>query len=197
MWFAWLMSLASRFHEPMVAARKRALFSGLSGRVLEIGAGNGVNLQYLSAQVKWTGYEPNRYLAAKIVVPEDGQLIVDSYRGQTGEFDAVICSLVLCSVSNPAEVLSGLYRSLKPGGRFLFLEHVAAVQGTKLRAAQNRWMPLWRCCAGGCHPNRETAAAIESAGFEMNWTDRFQLPLGLAGPHVIGEALKSVRPLAH
>jgi len=190
MWFAWLMQWASRFHEPMVAERKRALFAGLSGRVLEIGAGNGVNLQYLPAAVKWTGYEPNRYLAAKIVVPEGGQLVVDAYRGQAGEFDAVICSLVLCSVKDPVEVLGGLYRCLKPGGRFLFLEHVAADRGSRLRAAQDRWLPLWRCCAGGCHPNRETAGLISAAGFDIKWTERFDLPLGLAGPHLIGEAVR-------
>lgn len=190
MWFAWLMQWASGLHEPMVAERKRALFAGLSGRVLEIGAGNGVNLRYLPAAVKWTGYEPNRYLAAKIVVPEGGQLVVDAYRGQAGEFDAVICSLVLCSVKDPVEVLGGLYRCLKPGGRFLFLEHVAADRGSRLRAAQDRWLPLWRCCAGGCHPNRETAGLISAAGFDIKWTERFDLPLGLAGPHLIGEAVR-------
>lgn len=190
MWFAWLMQLASRFHEPMVAERKRALFAGLSGRVLEIGAGNGVNLHYLPAGVQWTGYEPNRHLAAKIAVPQGGELIVDSYRGQAGEFDAVICSLVLCSVEDPAEVLGGLYRCLKPGGRFLFLEHVAADRGTRLRAAQDKWLPLWRCCAGGCHPNRETSVLIAAAGFDIKLIERFDLPLGLAGPHLIGEAVR-------
>lgn len=190
MWFAWLIQMASRFHEPMVAGRKRALFAGLSGDVLEIGAGNGVNLQYLPASVKWTGYEPNRYLAAKIAVPEGGTLLVDAYCGQAGEFDAIICSLVLCSVKNPAEVLAGLYRSLRPGGRLLFIEHVAANRGTRLRAAQDRWLPVWCRCAGGCHPNRETGPLIAAAGFDMKWSDRFDLPLWLAGPHLIGEAVK-------
>lgn len=190
MWFAWLMQLASRFHEPMVAERKRKLFAGLSGSVLEIGAGNGVNLRYLPAGVRWTGYEPNRHLAAKIAVPAHGQLIVDSYRGQEGQFDAVICSLVLCSVQDPAQVLAGLYRCLKPGGRFLFLEHVAAGRGTKLRRAQDKWLPLWRCCAGGCHVNRETDSLIAGAGFDISSIERFDLPLGLAGPHLIGEAIR-------
>ena len=190
MWFAWLMQWASRFHEPMVAERKRSLFDGLAGRVLEIGAGNGVNLRYLTAGVQWTGYEPNAHLAAKIEVPEGGELIVDAYRGQEGAFDAVICSLVLCSVKDPAEVLAGLHRGLKPGGRFLFLEHVAADRGSRLRAAQDRWLPLWRCCAGGCHPNRETAELIAEAGFDIQWSERFDLPLGLAGPHLIGEAVR-------
>jgi SAM-dependent methyltransferase len=190
MWFAWLMLWASRFHEPMVAQRKRKLFAGLRGRVLEIGPGNGVNLRYLSEGVKWTGYEPNRHLARRIVVPKGGQLFVEAYSGQAGEYDAVICSLVLCSVEDPALVLAGIYRSLRPGGRLLFVEHVAAKRGTALRAAQERWLGVWRCCAGGCHPNRETKGLIAGAGFDIKWSERFHLPLWLAGPHLIGEAVK-------
>ena len=144
-WFAWLMEWASRVHEPMVAARKRKLFGGLSGEVLEIGVGNGVNLQYLPQGLRWTGYEPNRALAAKVKVPLNGTLIVDEYRGQAGRFDSVICSLVLCSVVDPVAVLHGIFQSLAPGGRFVFIEHVGAVEGSPLRRAQDRWLPLWKC----------------------------------------------------
>jgi SAM-dependent methyltransferase len=190
MWFAWLMRLASRYHEPRVAARKRALFRGLTGTVLEIGPGNGVNLQYLPPGVRWIGYEPNSSLAHDIVVPKGGRLVVAPYVGQLETCDAAICSLVLCSVSSPRLVLEGLFRSLKPGGRLLFVEHVAAEQGSALRASQDRWEPLWKRCAGGCHPNRETVALIEAAGFTINHLERFHLPMWLAGPHVVGEAFK-------
>lgn len=190
MWFAWLMLWASRFHEPLVAERKRQLFAKLRGRVLEIGPGHGVNLQYLSPEVTWTGYEPNRHLARRIVVPEGGQVLVEAYCGQRGEYDAALCSLVLCSVEDPAQVLAGLFRSLRPGGKLVFLEHVAAERGTPLRQAQERWLGLWRCCAGGCHPNRETKDLIARAGFDIQWSERFHLPMWLAGPHLIGEAVK-------
>ena len=189
-WFAWLMEWASRVHEPMVAARKRELFGGLSGEVLEIGPGNGVNLQYLPAGIRWTGYEPNRVLAVKVKVPLNGTLIVDAYRGQAGHFDAAICSLVLCSVVDPVAVLHGIFQSLVPGGRFVFIEHVGAVQGSPLRRAQDRWLPLWKCCAGGCHSNRETERMIGAAGFEIERIERFELPLWLAGAHIAGVALK-------
>lgn len=189
-WFAWLMELASRVHEPMVAARKRELFGTLRGAVLEIGAGNGVNLQYLPEGLRWTGYEPNRILAEKVKVPPNGTLIVDEYRGQTGHFDAVFCSLVLCSVADPDAVLRGIFESLSPGGRFVFVEHVAAGQGSALRRAQDRWLPLWKCCACGCHPNRETAGLIAAAGFDMERIENFDLPLWLAGPHIAGIAVK-------
>lgn len=189
-WFAWLMERASKVHEPMVATRKRKLFGTLSGDVLEIGAGNGVNLQYLPEGLRWTGYEPNRVLAAKVKVPQNGTLVIEEYRGQAGRFDAAICSLVLCSVAEPETVLRGIFESLSPGGRFLFVEHVAAGQGTALRRAQDRWLPLWRCCAGGCHPNRETESLIAAAGFAMEGIENFDLPLWLAGPHIAGIAVK-------
>jgi SAM-dependent methyltransferase len=184
------MERASRLHEPMVASRKRQLFGKLRGAVLEIGVGNGVNLQYLPEGLRWTGYEPNRVLAAKVKVPPNGTLIVDEYRGQAGHFDAVFCSLVLCSVADPVAVLRGVHESLSPGGRLVFLEHVAAGQGSALRRAQEWWLPLWKCCADGCHPNRETASLIAAAGFEMECIENFDLPLWLAGPHIAGIAVK-------
>ncbi|MBM3763523.1 MAG: class I SAM-dependent methyltransferase [Acidobacteria bacterium] len=190
MWFAWLMRLASRFHEPMVAERKRALLCGLKGRVLEIGAGNGVNLQYLAQDVVWTGYEPNRWLARNIAVPEGGRLLVEPYRAQPGEYEAAICSLVLCSVEEVTEVLRGLFASLRPGGQLVFVEHVAADRGSPLRRLQDRWLPAWRCCAGGCHPNRETLRLICEAGLTIKEVEHFHLPLWLAGPHICGVATK-------
>ena len=193
--FAWLMERASRIHEPMVALRKRELFGALSGDLLEIGVGNGVNLQYLPEGVRWTGYEPNRVLAAKVKVPLNGALFVEEYRGQAGHFDAVFCSLVLCSVADPRAVLRGVFESLSPGGRFVFVEHVAAEKGSKLRRSQELWLPLWKCCAGGCHPNRETANLIAAAGFEMERIENFDLPLWLAGPHIAGIAVKPLTDL--
>jgi len=189
-WFAWLLEQASRIHEPMVRARKRALFAELKGDVLEIGPGNGVNLQYLTDAVQWTGYEPNRCLAKKIVVPSGGRLFVEEFSKQDGVYDAVISSLVLCSVREPAAVLRALHGSLRSGGRFFFMEHVGAQPGTALRRAQERWLPVWRFCAGGCHPNRDTGELIEAAGFEIQSLERFDLPLGLAGPHIMGVGIK-------
>lgn len=192
MWFAWLMRLASLYHEPLVAARKRALFAGLRGRVLEIGAGNGVNLQYFGPEVEWTGYEPNRWLAKSIQVPPNGTLHVEPFRREIEEFDAVVCTLVLCSVEDPESVLKGLSQCLRPGGRLLFLEHVAAPQASGLRRMQDRWQPFWSFCAGGCHPNRETERLIEAAGFAVEKIERFDLNLGLATPHVAGEAIRII-----
>jgi ubiquinone/menaquinone biosynthesis C-methylase UbiE len=81
-------------------------------------------------------------------------------------------------------------RVLKPGGRFLFIEHVAAPQGTRLRTAQ-RWLrPLWKRIADGCHPDRETGELIEQAGFAEVRFEKFRLPLGPVGPQIAGCARK-------
>jgi SAM-dependent methyltransferase len=181
MCFALFMRLASRYHEPLIAARKRELFSPLRGRVLEIGAGHGVNIPYLHPDVTYTAYEPNRWLARPGMRIEKFTF--------TGElYDAIICSLVLCSVDHPSQVLADIRRSLAPGGQFVFIEHVAAHPGSPLHAAQQKWTPLWSRCAGGCHPNRDTLSMIQSAGFVVQSINRFDLPLSLASPHIAGVA---------
>jgi len=99
---------------------------------------------------------------------------------------------VLCSVDQPESVLKSLSHCLRPGGRLLFLEHVAAQPNSSLRRTQDRCQPLWSRCAGGCHPNRETLRLIESAGFRITNMERFNLPLWLAAPHVAGEAIRII-----
>lgn len=186
-WFAWLMTQASRWHEPLVAERKRALLAGLRGDVLEIGAGAGGNLRYLGPDVRWTGFEPNRILAGRIA---SGTVVARPFEARPGEFDAVIATLVLCSVEDLDGTLRGIYESLRPGGRFVFIEHVGAARGSELRRAQERWAGAWRRCAGGCRVDRDTEERIVAAGFTIESIERFGLPMWLAGPHVAGVAVK-------
>ncbi len=190
MLFAILMRLASRWHEPMVADRKRQLLSPLSGKVLEIGPGDGVNFRYYPPDLDWTGYEPNRWLAGRIPPRATARLHIEPYTGQPGQYDAVVSTLVLCSVPDAAETLAKLYAALRPGGRLVFVEHVAAESGSALRNSQDRWQPLWSRCAGGCRPNQDTAGLIAAAGFDINQLERFHLPLSLASPHIAGVAIK-------
>lgn len=189
LFFSYLLARASRIHEPLIARRKQALFSQVQGRVLEIGPGHGINFQYLPAGIEWTGYEPNPYLARHIPVPRGGKLIPQPFRQErANSFDWAISTLVLCSVPDPAATLAALHHALVPGGKLLYVEHVAAPSGTPLHRAQNRWLPLWRCAADGCHPNRDTAKSIRAAGFDILNEEQFQLPLWLAGPHIAGIA---------
>lgn len=198
-WFAWLMNLVSDSYERLVADRKRILLSRLRGTVIEIGAGTGPNLQYLSPGVRWTAIEPNIYMhpylrrraAQHAIDLEILQCDAERLSGIADEsVDGVVATLVFCSVRDVQGCLRELRRVLKPGGSFVFVEHVAAPVGTMRRALQRIACPVWSCIADGCHPDRETLQAIERAGFSRIELDTFEISLPLIGPHVAGTAFK-------
>jgi ubiquinone/menaquinone biosynthesis C-methylase UbiE len=195
---AWLLAHGTARYERMVAERKRALLSGLGGNILEIGPGAGPNLRFYSKDCRWIGVEPNPYMVPYLRQSAEQAGLHMEIRSGTAEqlpaadqsMDAVVATLVLCSVSDPKKVLQEVLRVLKSGGRFLFIEHVAAPRGTWLRTAQ-RWLrPLWRRIADGCHPDRETGDFIKQAGFSEVRYEAFRLPLGPVGPQIAGGARK-------
>ena len=175
-------------------AVKRSLFADLRGTVLEIGAGKGANFGLLPGQVRWVGLEParrrRRRLArshAGLVLAGDGERI--PLRDHS--VDAVISTIVLCSVQDQDRVLAEVRRVLRPGGAFVFCEHVAAPTGTWARRWQRALAPWCRRFDAGCDPSRETWRAIERAGFadvELEW---FTLPPGwsIYNPCIAGRAL--------
>lgn len=184
--------------DPDGAARKRALLADLRGNVLEIGPGGGPNLSYYRADVTWVGVEPNPYMhpyllrrAADLARPVELRSgVAEQLPVADASQDAVVATLVLCSVYDPARVLAEIVRVLKPGGRFVFIEHVAAPAGTRLRRVQNFVNPVWRRFADGCHANRETWATIEAAGFSQVAIDHYASTLPLVTPHIAGSATK-------
>jgi ubiquinone/menaquinone biosynthesis C-methylase UbiE len=97
---------------------------------------------------------------------------------------------VLCCVPSQKESLNEVLRILKPGGRFLFIEHVAAPKGSRLRRMQNMVTPLWRRLGDGCHPNRETWNELEHAGFGRLDYRRLTAPLPIVGPQIVGVGTK-------
>src|SRR5689334_12021755 len=123
--FAWVLERGTRRHEPLVADRKRALLGRLGGDVLEIGPGTGVNLAYLSPTVRWIGVEPNGYLRERLRAEAARRGLAAEVRAGTVErlpvpdrsVDAVISTLVLCSVPDPDAALREVRRVLRPGGR--------------------------------------------------------------------------------
>lgn len=185
-------------YEKRVAERKRRLFADLDGAVLEIGPGAGPNLPYLPANVRYVGVEPNQYLHRYLIQEAQKYGIAADIRGGAAEaldvpdasVDVVIGTLVLCSVGDPARALAEVRRVLRPGGRYFFLEHVAAPRGTPLRRWQRIVQPVWTFFGGGCHPDRETYATIAGAGFAGVNIEHFRLPLGLMAPHISGVAVK-------
>jgi SAM-dependent methyltransferase len=204
--FAWATSHAGDYLDAVSLARKRRLLGGLHGDILEIGPGAGPNLRYYPVDVRWTGVEPNPFMHSYLqkTISELGRP-PERYRIDPGDaggvrlpaadasLDAVVSTLVLCSVPHPEDSLREILRVLKPGGRFVFIEHVAAPAGTRLRNMQNFVQPLWSAISDGCHPNRETWGVIQGAGFAAVDLEHFVSPGGnLAGPHIAGTALKGI-----
>jgi len=195
---AWLLATCGARYERLVAERKRALFAGLSGDILELGPGAGPNLVYYPRDCRWIGVEPNPFMhpylrqaAVRAGVAIDIRTIAaERLPAENQSMDAVVSTLVLCSVRDLETVLREIRRVLKPGGRFVFLEHVAAPAGTRLRRVQRLICPVWKRVADGCHPDRETGPAIERAGFARVQYDSFRLPLGPVSTQIAGWAIK-------
>lgn len=176
-----------------------ALVGALRGDVLELGPGDGGNLRLYQPDVRLTAVEP-RAAARDRTAAAAGRLgltahVRDGHAEDLalpdGSVDAVVCSFVLCSVTDPSAVLAEVHRVLRPGGRFLFAEHVAAPRGTWVRRGQNLLAGLTSLVPGhGCRPNRETGPAIDRAGFDVVDLHRFDLPgpLGAGIPHIAGAA---------
>jgi SAM-dependent methyltransferase len=196
--YAWALDRYNAPYERFMAERKGALFADLSGTVLEIGPGTGANLRHLPPSVQWLGVEPNPamhgYLHAEAArqgrAVEVRQGSAEALPWPDGAVDAVLSTLVLCSVGDLAGTLAEIQRVLRPGGRFLFVEHVIAAPGTARRGVQRLLSPLWRRAADGCHPDRDTGAALHGAGFAEVHFERFEAPLPVVRPHIAGFARK-------
>ena len=172
------------------------LVGDLTGSVLEIGAGNGLNLAHYRQVERLTVVEPDPYMIrylherlSQVGYPVELLAIQAEHLPFPDEsFDAVVASLVLCSVDDQRQVLGELCRVLKPGHEFRFIEHVRG-EGA-LGHVHDSLTPVWQKLAGGCQPNRQTEAVIRSAGFEILEIERY--PEGFL-PHIQGRARKPER----
>ncbi|KPF79696.1 ubiquinone biosynthesis methyltransferase UbiE [alpha proteobacterium AAP81b] len=172
--FPWLLDRS--LSHPAIESRRRALVAQASGEVLEIGFGSGATLPF---------YDPARVTRLTVVEPSAGMnrraaarlaaspVPVDSVPGAgealpfaAASFDTLVCCLTLCSVADPPAVLAEVRRVLRPGGRFLFLEHVASDDPAR-RRWQARLTPLQKVIAVGCHLDRDSAALVRAAGFTL------------------------------
>lgn len=156
---------------------RQELLEHVHGEVLEIGAGTGASIDYYPDQVtKLVLSEPDKHMRRILIqkIQNRGSNRIDvtdgtaeNIRSEQKSFDFVVASLVCCSVSSLDSSLHEIRRVLKPGGHLVFLEHVAADEGTSRRLWQNRFNPIWRTLMGNCHLNRETEQAILRAGFNI------------------------------
>jgi ubiquinone/menaquinone biosynthesis C-methylase UbiE len=110
---------------------------------------------------------------------------------ETGTVDVVVSTLVLCSVVDPGRAVREIHRVLRPGGRFVFIEHVAAARGTMLRRVQSAIRPVWRRMGDGCHPDRTTRGVLQDIGFARLEIEDFNAPLPIVRPHIAGLAIKA------
>ncbi|WP_041661398.1 class I SAM-dependent methyltransferase [Acaryochloris marina] len=184
-----------------MAQLKHWLFADLHGTVLELGPGAGINLSYYPPDINWIGIELNPFLHPYIRQEADRQGLssINVFKGTAEQLpvadnsiDTVVSTYVLCSVTQLEECLSEIQRVLKPGGLFVFLEHVAAKPMTLERRIQEAVKPLWKTLLHNCHPNRETWKTLEKAGFEWVHYQHFRLSLPVVSPQIVGKARKSL-----
>jgi len=165
------------------------LLADLEGDVLELGAGTGANLPHHPRDLsRLVLTEPDKHMRRQLeararehrpdaeVTPASASALPFA----DASFDAVVSTLVLCSVPELDTTLREVWRVLKPGGRFLFLEHVAAAPGTGRRRLQRVVDPLWRRVADGCRLTRDTERAMLDAGFTLERIERESMRKAMA-----------------
>ncbi|WP_440102565.1 class I SAM-dependent methyltransferase [Streptosporangium sp. H16] len=168
-----------------MAEHRQRLLAGLAGRVIEVGAGNGLNFAHYPATVaRVVAIEPEprlraiaRHAAKAAPVPVDVTAgLAERLPAADESFDAAVVSLVLCSLPDPGAALKEMLRVLKPGGQLRFLEHVRADTPGLVRWQRLLDTTVWPYLAGGCHTGRDSAAAIRESGFTIDRLERFLLP---------------------
>ena len=199
--FARLWARMSTREPESILRLRRENLAGLAGRVLEVGAGTGTNFAFYPAAVtEVVAVEPEQRLAViarraaetasvPVTVTAD---TVEEYRARD-PFDAVVCSLVLCSVDEPNAVLQQLFSMLRPGGELRYLEHVAS-GGARARLQRLADATVWPRLLGNCHTHRDTERSIVDAGFEVRaarheWVLPAWVPMPVSET-VIGHAAK-------
>lgn len=172
----WLYDGFMRVAELLGLRRWRErLLDGVRGRILEVGCGTGRNFPLYSQGAQVVAIEPDPAAArrARRRAPDVPLVIAraEALPFDDGRFDVVVSGLVFCSVQDPPQALGEVRRVLDAGGELRMLEHVRHTRPTLARL-QDRVQPAWTCIAGGCHPNRDTEAAVEAAGFAIDPQDR-------------------------
>jgi ubiquinone/menaquinone biosynthesis C-methylase UbiE len=187
--------------ERELTGMRRRLIGDAAGATVEIGAGTGPNLSHYGSGVsRLVLIEPDHHMARRlrrrVAATRPDAVVVEataeSLPFEDESFDTAVVTAVLCTVGNPAAALAEIRRVLRPGGRFLFAEHVRS-DDPRLARWQDRLRAPWGALANGCRPNRETLATIRSSGLEVERLERGELPKvpAIVRPLVMGAARKT------
>lgn len=201
--FARLWTVMSTHETDAIRQLRRENLAGLSGRVLEVGAGTGTNFEFYPDTVtEVVAVEPERRLAehaqraaaaARVRVTVSTDTVEQFMAAGNEPFDAVVCSLVLCSIEDPQTVLRQLHSLIRPGGELRYLEHIASADG-RGRLQRIADATVWPRLFGNCHTHRHTEQSIVSAGFDVagsrrEWTMPRWVPLPVS-EFAIGRAVR-------
>jgi ubiquinone/menaquinone biosynthesis C-methylase UbiE len=179
----WFFSLLDGHMHSMLGEAKHALFADLPGTVVELGAGTGANVRYLKSGTKLVAIEPNPHMHPALtrsarrrgveleIVPCGAERLPFA----DASVDVVISTLVLCTVDDVDAVLAEVRRVLRPGGRFLCIEHVAAPAWTWVGRVQRAVFGPWRWFFEGCHTHRDLEVSIRASGFDDVTVERVEV----------------------
>ena len=183
---------------------REGLLKNVTGNVLEIGSGTGANLPYYALdKVSLTLCEPEGAMRKQLEIKISDQKLkgikvttdgAEVIHAESNSFDYVVSTLVCCSVTDLQASLLEIRRVLKPEGKFIFMEHVAAETGSTRRTWQNLINPLWKRIAGNCHLNRDTESAIKQAGFSISSIEHESMrkAMALVRPTIRGVAVNPI-----
>jgi ubiquinone/menaquinone biosynthesis C-methylase UbiE len=169
---------------------KTDVIGAMRGTIVELGPGTGVNMRYYSPGVHVIAIEPNPAMHDRLrakAAEHDVDIEIRTLRGEAIDVadafaDGVVGTLLLCGVDDPSKVVSEAYRVLKPGGTYLFLEHVAAPSGTMTRRVQQALLRPHRWLFNGCEVNRDTERVLRAGGFTDISVEA--IDIGAKGGHV-------------
>jgi len=197
---AWFLAAADEVMHREYGERKLRIFGDLPPEIVELGPGSGANFRYYPRGTKVIAVEPNPAMHRRMYAQAHRYGIEIDHRHAGAEgmevdsdtADLVVSTLVLCTVRDPERAVGEVKRILKPGGRFAFLEHVAAAPGTRLRRVQDALRRPWAWLGEGCQLNRDTARILEAARFDRLELERFEARGNTpVKPHISGFAIRN------
>ncbi len=182
---AWILHVSEDMDHKTFGKWKQKIFEDIPDSIVELGPGTGSNFRYYPGGSVLTAIEPNQMMLDRLQKSaKQHEITLDLRQSRAEKLDiadgsarAVVSTQVLCTVDDLHQALKEVYRILKPGGRFLFIEHIAAPKGTVLRRVQEQKLirQTWQWCMEGCRINCETNSALASVGFSKMQIQNFEI----------------------